>query len=138
MLLYGVPNKKEYAYCQSHARTSALLPDMGQKEEGPPSLWPLITSSTINTIKMHQIGLTWFHSYYCIIFSCHSLHKKYVSTLKKLCNFNKNNTCFTKVLRALLRPPPPPLPLTHPLYQMNELKYEIVQFQRFLYQKFYC
>ena len=27
-------NKKEYAYCQSYARTSAVLPDMGQAEKG--------------------------------------------------------------------------------------------------------
>ena len=26
---------------------------------------------------------------------------------KYQCNFNKNNTCFTMVLRALLRTPPP-------------------------------
>ena len=26
-------NKKEYGYCQSYARTNAVLPDMGQTEK---------------------------------------------------------------------------------------------------------
>ena len=32
VLLYEMQNKKEYAYNQSYARTSAVLPDMGQTE----------------------------------------------------------------------------------------------------------
>ena len=31
--LYLMQNKKEYAYSQSYARTSAMLPDMGQTEK---------------------------------------------------------------------------------------------------------
>jgi hypothetical protein len=31
--LYGTQNKKKYAYNQSYARTSAVLPDMGQTEK---------------------------------------------------------------------------------------------------------
>ena len=37
-------NKKEYGYNQSHARTSAVLPDMGQteKERGESHEWALM------------------------------------------------------------------------------------------------
>ena len=37
-------NKKEYAYNQSYARTSAVLPDMGQmeKERGESHEWALM------------------------------------------------------------------------------------------------
>jgi hypothetical protein len=36
-------NKKEYAYCQSYARTTAVLPDMGQteKERGESQEWAM-------------------------------------------------------------------------------------------------
>ena len=33
-ILQGTQNKKEHAYNQSYARTSAVLPDMGQMEKG--------------------------------------------------------------------------------------------------------
>jgi hypothetical protein len=56
--LYGMQNKKKYAYCQSHATTSAVLPDMGQTEkERGGAVEPgtgVITSSPINTIKMYH------------------------------------------------------------------------------------
>jgi hypothetical protein len=32
LLLYRMQNNKEYAYCQSYVRTSAVLPDVGQTE----------------------------------------------------------------------------------------------------------
>ena len=97
-------NKKEYAYCQSDARTSAVLPDMGQteKERGESHEWaaePVAVnkqSKKYNKNVSQQIGLTWFHSYYCIIFSCHNLHKKYVSALKNINAIYKNNTYFTR------------------------------------------
>jgi hypothetical protein len=78
-------NKKEYAYCQSYARTSAVLPDMGQteKERGESREWdaePVAFDnkqpSKYNKNVSQQIGLTRFHSYCCITFSCHSLHTK--------------------------------------------------------------
>ena len=71
-------NKKEYAYCQSYARTSAMLPDMGQteKERGDSHEWAVEPvaldneqSNKYNKNISQQIGLKWFHSYYCIIFS---------------------------------------------------------------------
>jgi hypothetical protein len=42
-MLNGMRNKKEYAFCQSYARTSAVLPDMGQteKERGESHEWAL-------------------------------------------------------------------------------------------------
>ena len=42
--LQGKQNKKEYAYNQSYARTSAVLPDMGQKEKerGESHEWALM------------------------------------------------------------------------------------------------
>jgi hypothetical protein len=42
-ILYLMQNKKEYAYYQSYARTSAVLPDMGQmeKERGQSLEWAL-------------------------------------------------------------------------------------------------
>ena len=33
LTLYGTQNKKEYAYNQSYARRTVVLPDMGQKEK---------------------------------------------------------------------------------------------------------
>jgi len=33
-------------------------------------------SNKYNKNVSQQIGLTWFHSYYCIVFSCRSLHTK--------------------------------------------------------------
>ena len=44
MELYLMQNKKEYACCQSYARTSAVLPDMGQteKERGESHEWTLM------------------------------------------------------------------------------------------------
>ena len=40
---YGMQYKKEYAYCQSYARISAVFPDMGQteKERGESYEWAL-------------------------------------------------------------------------------------------------
>ena len=70
-------NKKEYAYCQSYARTSAVLPDMGQteKERGEshegtadPVAVDNKQSNKYNKNASQQIGLTWFHSCYCITF----------------------------------------------------------------------
>ena len=41
--LYLMRNKKEYDYCQSYARTSAVLPNMNQteKERGESHEWAL-------------------------------------------------------------------------------------------------
>jgi len=33
LILYGMRYKKEYACCQSYARTSAVMPDMGHAEK---------------------------------------------------------------------------------------------------------
>ena len=55
-----------------------------------------------------QIDLTWFHSYYCIIFSSHSLHSKniqkiYINFKKYQCNFNKNLKTFNKDLKRNMK-----------------------------------
>ena len=85
LILCGMQNKKEYAYCQSYVRTSAVLPDMGhtEKERGESHEWaagPVAVdnkqSNKYNKNVPQHIDLTWFHSCYCIIFSCHSLHTK--------------------------------------------------------------
>ena len=44
LMLQGTENKKEYAYNQSYARTSAVLPYMGQteKKRGESHEWALM------------------------------------------------------------------------------------------------
>ena len=65
-----------------------------------------------------QIDLTWFHP--TIVLYSHAIiytQKIYINFKKYQCNFNKNNTCFTKVLRALLRPPSRPL---HQIFKFSQ------------------
>jgi len=67
-----------------------VLPDMGRtkKERGESHEWTAGPMAVDNKqLKKYnknvslQIDLTWFHSYYCIIFSCHSLHTKNIYQL---------------------------------------------------------
>ena len=72
-ILQGTQNKKEYAYNQSYARTSAVLADMGQteKEIGESHEWALMFVAHINSLLNN---IQWHLSLFKSVFSSIDIH----------------------------------------------------------------
>ena len=74
LTLHGMQNKKEYAYNQSYARTSAVLPDRGQMEKERSITWvsPNVYAACINFLPNYiQWHLSLFKSIYFVSIDIH-------------------------------------------------------------------